>query len=115
MKRSRRRNAVRRGKRHFRPPPGKRSVSRQILPRGPRGGRIKSSPTVVGQLSARRERDGTMVVARRLSHGLPPALEPAEPAPQTPLLETRAIRTDTVISFQVHGLPIPQGSTRAWV
>lgn len=32
-----------------------------------------------------------------------------------PDLHTRAIRTDNVISFQVHGLPIPQGSTRAWV
>lgn len=35
-------------------------------------------------------------------------------APETDL-QTRAVRTDRVISFQVHGLPIPQGSTRAWV
>lgn len=30
-------------------------------------------------------------------------------------LRTRAIRTEAVIAFQVRGLPIPQGSTRAWV
>ncbi len=30
-------------------------------------------------------------------------------------LETRAIRTDSLISFHVKGLPVPQGSTRAWV
>ncbi len=32
-----------------------------------------------------------------------------------PDLATRSIRSETLISFQVHGLPIPQGSTRAWV
>ncbi len=31
------------------------------------------------------------------------------------MLGTRAIQTDTVIRFEVRGLPIPQGSTRAWV
>ena len=31
------------------------------------------------------------------------------------LPEAGAIRTDRVISFQVHGLPIPQGSSRAWI
>ncbi len=30
-------------------------------------------------------------------------------------LRTHAGRTDTLISFQVHGLPVPQGSTRAFV
>ena len=27
----------------------------------------------------------------------------------------RSLRSDTVIRFQVRGLPVPQGSTRAWV
>ncbi len=36
-------------------------------------------------------------------------------APTEPRLETRSIHTETVIGFTVHGLPIPQGSTRAWV
>ncbi len=31
------------------------------------------------------------------------------------LPETGAVWTDALISFQVHGLPVPQGSTRAWV
>ena len=29
--------------------------------------------------------------------------------------ETRTLHTDTTIRFEVRGLPIPQGSTRAWV
>ncbi len=29
--------------------------------------------------------------------------------------ETLVVRTDRMISFQVHGLPIPQGSTRVWM
>jgi crossover junction endodeoxyribonuclease RusA len=55
-----------------------------------------------------------MAVTRRGSRRLvvgPAAPEAADASP----LETRAIRSDGVISFQVHGLPIPQGSTRAWV
>ena len=43
----------------------------------------------------------------------PPRTEPR--ATGGSVLETREIRTDNLISFQVHGLPIPQGSTRAWV
>lgn len=35
--------------------------------------------------------------------------------PETFALETRTIHTDTLIRFEVRGLPIPQGSTRAWV
>lgn len=30
-------------------------------------------------------------------------------------VETPETHTKTVISFQVHGLPVPQGSTRSWV
>lgn len=37
------------------------------------------------------------------------------PARRASLPEAGAIRTDSLISFQVHGLPVPQGSTRAWV
>lgn len=49
-----------------------------------------------------------MAVARDATH----ALTLTEAAPEaTPA----AIHTDTRISFQVHGLPVPQGSTRAWV
>ncbi len=54
-----------------------------------------------------------MAVAREKARAAatPPA---GEVAPE-PVLATRSIQTDRVISFQVHGLPIPQGSTRAWV
>ncbi len=41
------------------------------------------------------------------------------PVPELPaapeLLATREIRSGHLIAFQVHGLPVPQGSTRAWV
>lgn len=40
-------------------------------------------------------------------------VEPAPSVPQT--LATREIRTEQLIRFQVHGLPVPQGSTRSWV
>ncbi len=40
---------------------------------------------------------------------------PADEAPAEPELKTRGLRTDRVISFEVHGLPIPQGSTRVWM
>ncbi len=55
-----------------------------------------------------------MAVARKSAQAFssPPA-NSTEPA--NPDLTTRAIRTDTVISFAVHGLPIPQGSTRVWM
>ncbi len=54
-----------------------------------------------------------MAVAREKARAAaaPPA---GEVAPE-PVLVTRSIQKDRVISFQVHGLPIPQGSTRAWV
>jgi len=56
-----------------------------------------------------------MAAARRGSRNLAPVSAPEARVPDIPLA-TRAIRSaDTVISFQVHGLPIPQGSTRAWV
>ncbi len=35
--------------------------------------------------------------------------------PPSVLPDSGALQTDTVIRFQVRGLPIPQGSTRAWV
>ncbi len=40
------------------------------------------------------------------------AATPVGDAPDGPSL---VVRTESLISFQVHGLPIPQGSTRAWV
>lgn len=55
-----------------------------------------------------------MAIARKSARTVaPPRTEPR--ATGGPVLETREIRTDNLISFQVHGLPIPQGSTRAWV
>lgn len=47
-----------------------------------------------------------MAIARESPHAV--AAPPFEAPP-------RGIRTNAFISFQVHGLPIPQGSTRAWV
>ena len=55
-----------------------------------------------------------MAVTRRSARAVPAPREELRAPPET-VLETREIRTDNVISFQVHGLPIPQGSTRAWV
>lgn len=55
-----------------------------------------------------------MAVARKGPRDVVLAKMEVVTAPE-PDLHTRAIRTDNVISFQVHGLPIPQGSTRAWV
>ena len=46
------------------------------------------------------------------------AVRAPRPAPSPSLhetLATREIRSDYLISFQVHGLPVPQGSTRSWV
>lgn len=40
---------------------------------------------------------------------------PSDERPAQPEVGTQSIRTDRVISFQVHGLPIPQGSTRVWM
>ena len=55
-----------------------------------------------------------MAIARKSARTVaPPRTEPR--ATGGPVLETREMRTDNLISFQVHGLPIPQGSTRAWV
>lgn len=54
-----------------------------------------------------------MAVARRTTKSVGSAVEPAS-LPQ-PELATRTLLTENVIRFQVHGLPVPQGSTRAWV
>ena len=65
-----------------------------------RVGMIKKSLRVVGQTSARSERDGTMAVAEKsgtTTPGIPPA------------------RTDASIDFHVRGLPAAQGSTRAYI
>ncbi len=40
---------------------------------------------------------------------------PAAERPEEGVLATQSVRTDRVISFSVRGLPVPQGSTRAWV
>lgn len=53
-----------------------------------------------------------MALGRKGSRVVTPAADRASDARP---LETTVIRTATVIRFQVHGLPIPQGSTRAWV
>ncbi len=42
-------------------------------------------------------------------------IRPASLEPATGLLATRDVRSAQLISFQVHGLPVPQGSTRSWV
>lgn len=55
-----------------------------------------------------------MAVTRKSASAVSASREPPR-APPEPALETNEIRTDNLISFQVHGLPIPQGSTRAWV
>ncbi len=55
-----------------------------------------------------------MAIARKSSETLAPVAE-AVPAAGALPLETQTIHTDTVIRFEVRGLPIPQGSTRAWV
>ena len=55
-----------------------------------------------------------MAVARRTSRTV--ALPPNQAsAPRTVEIPVRMVRTDALISFHVHGLPIAQGSTRAWV
>jgi len=40
---------------------------------------------------------------------------PPEPPSPVETLATREVRSEQLISFQVHGLPVPQGSTRSWV
>lgn len=76
--------------------------------------KVKKRRRVVGHLSAMPERDGTMAVTRKSARAVT-SPRPETPAVSGPRIETREIRTDNVISFQVHGLPVPQGSTRAWV
>lgn len=56
-----------------------------------------------------------MAVARRSTRNLEAAAESAEPESAVPPLTTRTVPSDQVISFEVHGLPIPQGSTRVWM
>jgi crossover junction endodeoxyribonuclease RusA len=55
-----------------------------------------------------------MAVTRK-SAGAVTSPQAASHATREAPIETREVRTDSLISFQVHGLPIPQGSTRAWV
>ncbi len=50
-----------------------------------------------------------MAVARKSVSSVEPSAEPEVDA------VPHSVRTDALIRFQVHGLPIPQGSTRAWV
>jgi len=54
------------------------------------------------------------VAAERTAAGRIPK---GKPRPRATLHEaaTREVRDESVIRFQVHGLPIPQGSTRSWV
>jgi len=40
---------------------------------------------------------------------------PPEPSSPVETLATREVRSEQLICFQVHGLPVPQGSTRSWV
>ncbi len=78
------------------------------------GGTLKRRRRVVGQLSAQTERDGTLAIARRpAGEASLPHDELRGPPEGTP--GSRAVRSDTVVSFEVHGLPIPQGSTRVWM
>ncbi len=56
-----------------------------------------------------------MAIGRKGSRSVAPAPEPVLAAADALPLETRALHTDTTIRFEVRGLPIPQGSTRAWV
>lgn len=79
------------------------------------GGTLKRTRPLVGQLSAQDGRDGSMAVARKSAHSLDAAAEVGESRRDAPPLATRRVRSDHVISFEVHGLPIPQGSTRVWM
>lgn len=56
-----------------------------------------------------------MGVAHRGTQSLAPEREIVSSVRETVAVETRTVHTDTVIRFEVRGLPIPQGSTRAWV
>src|SRR5438094_8594945 len=57
-----------------------------------------------------------MKVQRTRKHAEAPAVHPAAKRPGDVVLsESRSIRNDAVIRFQVHGLPIAQGSHRSWV
>lgn len=55
------------------------------------------------------------VARRRTKHEVPSNPKPPERIPSA--TESGAIRvpSESIISFQVHGLPVPQGSTRAYV
>lgn len=55
-----------------------------------------------------------MAVARESTRTVAPPPVVASPSSETDL-STHAIQTDALISFHVRGLPVPQGSTRAWV
>ncbi len=78
-------------------------------------GTLKRARPLVGQLSAHDGRDGTMAVGRKNAHNLEAATEVRGPEPAPPPVATRTVPSGQVIRFQVHGLPIPQGSTRVWM
>src|SRR2546425_955258 len=60
--------------------------------------------------------DGSMKVQRTRKHAEASAVHAAAKRPgDVVLLESRSIQNNTVIRFQVHGLPIAQGSQRSWM
>src|SRR5437870_12628559 len=57
-----------------------------------------------------------MKVQRTRKHSEAPAVNAAAKRPgDVVLLESHSIQNNTVIRFQVHGLPIAQGSQRSWM
>lgn len=56
-----------------------------------------------------------MAVARKSSRSVSATRGATPPRSENKSLDIRVLPADNVISFAVHGLPIPQGSTRAWV
>ena len=76
-------------------------------------GTLKKASRDVGRLSATRGWDGSVAVTRKSVRTV--ATASAEEPPGVAELQTRSIGADRVIAFEVHGLPIPQGSTRVWM
>lgn len=56
-----------------------------------------------------------MAATRKASDASRRAAEPESPASLAETLATREIRSEQLITFLVHGLPVPQGSTRSWL
>ncbi|HWM53458.1 MAG TPA: RusA family crossover junction endodeoxyribonuclease [Thermoplasmata archaeon] len=56
-----------------------------------------------------------MTIQRAPKHSEDRAGRPEAKRPEGVLSERRAIDSPSVIRFQVHGLPIPQGSQRSWL